>query len=461
MDELPMNQPDDCFDAEMSGFPTPTDANEDSVRDPLETLVTEFADRHRLGQNPSVDDYAERYPELADQIRDLFPLVTAMEQWKTATEATSLREGLPQNMDIQQLGDYQIVQELARGGMGVVFDARHGSTGKRVAVKLLPWNAAIVPRWRERFEREAETVRKLDHQHIVPVLDFGKSDGFYYYVMPFIEGVGLDWVIQGLRQSDGIIYADEIARLRAIESKTDEPDGTLFKLGNMDELEDSSTQFTVPDSRDGEKPSSASRSLRRHSWRGIARIGLQVADALGYAHRLGILHNDIKPANLLLDADGRVWVTDFGLAQPVGEDSDKLNDRPAGTVRYMAPERFIDGGDERSDIYSLGITLYELATLQPPWSERVTSQLIQQILGSQPKLASDVNPRIPHDFDCILMKAISRDPNKRYQSAAEFSDDLSRFVRGQPVGATRLGPLDRLRQMGQKWMKVFEDDEPL
>ncbi len=195
------------------------------------------------------------------------------------------------------------------------------------------------------------------------------------------------------------------------------------------------------------------RSLHRDSWRGIVRIGLQVVEALQYSHRLRILHNDIKPANLLLDAQGRVWITDFGLAQPLDQDSDLVSGRLAGTLRYMAPERFGGEGDERSDIYSLGITLYELTTLTAPWDEHDPTRLIQLVLESEPTAPSKVNPDVPLDLERILLKAISKEPSERYQSAAELAADLLRFLNGEPVRAAGTNTIDRVVRWGRRWLK--------
>ena len=268
------NQPDEPYEAELFGFPIASTDNEASRREPLEALVSEFAERQRRGQNPSIEKYVQQYPELEEQIRELFPLVRAMEQWKVEKETVCLREGLPQTMAIQRLGEYRIIRELARGGMGVVFEAEHVPSGQRVAVKLLPWQSTTVPRWRERFEREAETVGRLSHPNIVPILDFGEYDGFCYYVMPFVEGVGLDWVIQKLRESGGVVYADEIARLRS----TSNNDGDRIENSKVAFEAGGSPSNGTDDDRssvaDGPTPHSL-RSLHRDSWRGIVRIGLQ------------------------------------------------------------------------------------------------------------------------------------------------------------------------------------------
>ena len=439
-----MNDHDEQFEVELDGFPVSPDSAEEHVRDRVEILASEFAHRRRNDENPSIDEYVEKYPELAEQIQDLFPVVAAMEHLKSEREMAGLQKRVPDTMNLERLGDCRIIRELARGGMGIVFEAEQDETHRRVAVKLLPWQSADVPRWRDRFEREARTVAKLRHGNIVPFLGFGEHQGFSYYVMPFIEGVGLDWIVSRLRENDGIAYADEIVTLRS--SSTGEAtnvdsaahDKSVVRGTNLVPEVDSIANVIHPD------PSlQRHRSLRRNSWRKFAVIGLQVANALRYAHRKGVLHNDIKPANLLLDADGRVWITDFGLAQPLDQAAADIDGNISGTLRYMAPERFQGHGDERSDLYSLGLTLYELVTLEPAWQESDRRRLVQNIMESQPSPPRFSDPSVPADLEKIVMKAIATEPDDRYQTAGEIAEDLLRFLNGKPVRTAKPGVIGR------------------
>ncbi len=183
---------------------------------------------------------------------------------------------------------------------------------------------------------------------------------------------------------------------------------------------------------------------------GVARIGVQVAEALAHAHGQGILHRDIKPSNLLLDREGNVWVTDFGLAKATGAEDLTHTGDIIGTVRYMAPERFQGAGDARADLYALGLTLYELLALRPAFNEADRASLIRQVTQEDPPRLRRLNRHVPPDLETIIHKAIARDPGRRYQTSRAFSDDLQRFVHGRPILARRVSTTERLYRWGRR-----------
>src|SRR5206468_3427793 len=190
-------------------------------------------------------------------------------------------------------------------------------------------------------------------------------------------------------------------------------------------------------------PSAPSDSGSQY-WQSVAEVGMQVADALAHAASQGILHRDIKPSNLLLDDTGNVSVTDFGLAK-AASDSDDLTHTGdiVGTLRYMAPERFNGQGDLRSDVYSLGLTLYELLTLRPAFDEADRNKLIKQVMHDEPGRPRKPNPAVPRDLETVVLKAIAREPAHRYQTPAEFAGDLKRFVEDRPVKARRVSEAEK------------------
>ena len=404
---------DDQYEAQIDGFPTESHEVPRQSRVQVEVLATHFAERVRDGLAPNIEDYINAYPDHADEINDLFPMVAALEQWKSDREAQSLRSGVPDAFDIEQLGDCRIVREIGRGGMGVVFDAVQGSIERRVAVKLLPWRYSMVPQWQERFEKEAQTIAKLKHFNIVPVYSFGTHEGYAYYVMQYVEGVSLARIIQGLERQETVVFSDEIAGAN-LENET------AMALSPV-----------VAANRKG---------LRRNGWRSFARIALQVAQALKHAHGEGVLHNDVKPANLLIDATGRIWVTDFGLAGDITP-SESDEGRITGTLRYMAPERFEGKANETSDVYSLGITLYELVTQKPAFQTEERSDLIRQIDAGQLTPLREINKEIPNDLIAVIEKATHREINERYQKISEFAEDLQAIVNGKKVSAKRRSKL--------------------
>lgn len=359
-------------------------------RDPVEQLADEFLARLRNGERPSISEYAGRYPEHAEAIEEVFPAVAAMEQYRSQEESerrTSLRTGssaLPEH-----LGDFRILREIARGGMGIVYEAEQKSLARHVALKVLPKHALLQEKDRRRFEREAQTAANLHHTHIVPVFGTGEHDGLHYYVMPLVRGVGLDEVIRQLR-------ADA-----------------------------------------SEKPGPA-------HWGRVARVGIQAASALDYAHRQGTLHRDVKPSNLLIDENDNVSVADFGLARAIDSGDASRSGEVVGTPRYVAPEQLRGKAEARSDLYSLGLTLYELATLKPAFGD--SAGRLHEVVSnerSEPARPRKVQPSIPRDLETIILKCLEAEPERRYRDAAALVDDLQRFLEGRPIRARHVTWIER------------------
>lgn len=355
----------------------------------VDKLAEEFLARLRRGERPSVTEYVERHPDLADDIRDVFPPLLLMEE--AARPASADRSAPPRPLP-SQLGEYRILREVGRGGMGVVYEAEQVTLGRHVALKVLPRRAGD-ERLLGRFRQEARAAARLHHTNIVPVFGVGEHQGTHYYAMQFIQGRGLDEV------------AAELRKLR--ESGAPMASGPL-EIGDP-----------------------------KAYYRSVARIGLQVSEALAYAHKQGVLHRDIKPSNLLLDAKGTVWVTDFGLAKEEGTDQLTQTGDIVGTIVYMAPERFHGWADPRSDVYSLGLTLYEMLVLRPAFSDTNYQRLLKKVLEEDPPPLRRSDATIPKDLETIVMKAIAKEPAQRYRSANQLAKDLDRFLRDEPIRARR------------------------
>jgi serine/threonine protein kinase/WD40 repeat protein/Flp pilus assembly protein TadD len=428
-------------------------------RDPIEQLAEEWRERLRRGEQFSAEEYAARYPELAGDIRDLFPAVVMMEELKPVagdltgvhTVATSPDGATPADgVRLERLGDFRILRVVGRGGMGVVYEAEQESLGRHVALKVLPAAVAQRPMYLERFRREARTAARLHHTNIVPVYGVGEETGSCYYAMQFIQGQALDVVIAEIkrlrgRSADDPVRGDQPTCDAAVKVAHSLVTGrfTDAEPAVSDEAAPAGPTVATPPTPSasdlGEQP--AARYYRR-----VAHLGVQAAEGLAYAHAQGVLHRDIKPANLLLDAQGTLWITDFGLAK--AEDSEDLTQAGdiVGTVRYMAPERFEGKADARSDIHALGVTLYELLALQPPFSGTDRASLIGQITaGVRPPLHA-LAPDVPRDLETIVLKAMARDPAARYASAAELADDLRRFLENRPIKARRISAAERFRR---------------
>ncbi len=436
--------------------------------DSLDAILAEVAeDLTRQLQAGVVSDpepYVARYPQHAEAIRRLLPDLerladlgrSALPKLAGTAPPAVADPGLAPAL----LGDYRILREVGRGGMGVVYEAEQVSLGRRVALKVLP-DHRVDPQRIRRFEREARAAGRLHHTNIVPVFGVGQENGTHYYVMQYIEGQPLDKILQLLRRmhdgndrsrastheprapvvSRSMAAATEVALSLWAERFPERTVGG--EAGGADASASASGVGSAPaqlNLRLGATTPEGS-SARRSYVRNVVRIGIQIAQALEYAAGRGVIHRDIKPSNLLLDHRGTVWVADFGLAKVVGQESLTDTGDLLGTLRYLAPERLRGQVDQRSDLYSLGLTLYELLALRPAFGETDRGALIQQLTRSEPPRLERLDPAVPRDLATIVHQAIAREPADRYQTAATLASDLNRFLEDRPIAARRLGPL--------------------
>ena len=366
-------------------------AGRTAERDPLDLIAEEFAELCRRGKKPSVTDFVIRYPDHAEDLKDLLPTVGQMESLKRQRKrrrATSCRGW---NRSRSGSATTSCCARSAAAGWAIVFEAEQASLGRRVAVKVLPNAARSDADKRERFLREAQAAARLHHTNIVPVFGVGEDDGMPYYVMQYIRGCGLDDIVHGWKTEH--------------------------------------------------------RKRRRSSANGgpSRRLIAQAADALDYAHSEGVLHRDVKPANLLLDTAGHLWITDFGLAKLLDEHTLTATGHVLGTFQYMAPEALAGKSDGRTDVYGLGMTLYEMLTGKVPFEETNPAALVKLIGASDPPSPRSVDAKIPKDLETICLKAIAREPSRRYASVGEFAEDLLAYLVGRPISARRLSVLGRGR----------------
>jgi serine/threonine protein kinase/WD40 repeat protein len=451
-------------------------------------LAEEFLERYRKGERPTLREYIERHPTLAADIREVFPAMAMLENIAVADESLA-----DQDIDaaapppLQQLGDFRIIRTIGKGGMGAVYEAEQISLGRHVALKVLPHKALADEKTRKRFEREARAAAKLHHTNIVPVFGVGEHDGLPYYAMQFIQGLGLDLVLEELKRlkkSGGDMgqvsslpitgvqgasalrrdvsavdiarsliageFQDASAPSSDLEQTIDTlsqgahshaSDGTRSLSGSSGTLTLSSGSIVLP----GQSITALGPQTRRRTyWHSVAQTGVQVAEALEYAHKQGIIHRDIKPSNLLLDMRGTVWVTDFGLAKTDDRQDLTHAGDVLGTLRYMPPEAFDGKADGRGDIYALGLTLYELLAFRPAFDEKDRNRLVKKVTTEEPPRLNRLNRQVPRDLVTIVHKAIARDRAHRYQSAADLAEDLKRFVEDRPVRARRITETERL-----------------
>lgn len=320
----------------------------------------------------------------------------------------------------QILSEYEIIEEIGRGGMGIVYKARQKKLNRLVAIKVLPALLGVVrPQAKARFRREAELVAGLEHTNIIGIYDFDEVDGTLYYAMQLIEGRSLREVLGEIRESGAVDVVlgnaestSELAR-HAVTRNTDAPPGD---------------------------PSTVTSGDHRAYYRMVASWMAEVADALHYAHGRGVIHRDVKPSNLLLAADGRLMISDFGLARPSAADTLTVSGSLMGTCRYMCPEQFDrDQGmiDHQVDIYALGATLYELLAFRPMFDCEDDRELMQQVLSKEPAPPHRFCRHIPRELETICLKAVEKDRRRRYDTAESLADDLRRWLLDLPIHARR------------------------
>jgi serine/threonine protein kinase len=420
------------------GSPTPDSCSLTSEPDDPQLLraAQEYQATLEAGRRPDRGKFAARFPELAGKLE---PYLDALDLFQNAAPLVhSLgRQTVADATPAEPLGDYRLVREIGRGGMGVVYEAQQLSLGRRVALKVLPFAAALDTKQLQRFKHEAQAAAQLHHTNIVPVYAVGCERGVHYYAMQLIEGQNLAELIAQMRSTAtpgsprGQVAPD-------LPPTTPYPPPEVTAAATVQSV---AAEF------------STQRATRSAAfYRTAARLAVQAAEALEHAHQLGVIHRDIKPANLLVDVRGNLWVTDFGLAQlHTGVGLTRTGDL-LGTLRYMSPEQAGGQGvplDPRTDIYSLGATLYELLTLEPMFNSGVHQQLLRQILDEESRPPRALVPTIPAELETIVLKAVSKNPADRYATAKDFADDLRRFLDDRPILARR----PTLAQRVRKWIR--------
>jgi serine/threonine protein kinase len=444
----------------------------------LETYLASLRD----GRPWSRRELLERNADISDALSGCF---SGLEFVEAAAAQLALVPGDPATAQAEpalppqsRLGDYHILREVGRGGMGVVYEAQQISLDRLVALKVLPFAASVDPKQRQRFQIEAQAAAQLHHPHIVPIFGVGCDRGIHYYAMQFVDGMSLAAIIRNLRSGDcpTPAWAEPWPSPGPVEDKAacspsaDTADGGESPMISQeasasDQPRDANHDQDAksdPNQRNGTHPAAPNPDGSAHQDRAfcrkVARLGIEAADALEHAHGLGVLHRDIKPANLLIDRGGAVWVTDFGLARFSGESSLTGSGDVVGTLRYMSPEQALARRgvvDQRTDIYALGATLYELLTLRPVFDGRDHQELLRQIAQDEPIPPRKLNSAVPRDLETIVLKAMAKSPTGRYATAQELAEDLKRFLNDDPIMGRRPGPVERtLRWARRHWEVV-------
>jgi serine/threonine protein kinase/tetratricopeptide (TPR) repeat protein len=394
----------------------------------LDDLVDSLAERLQAGDPSAVEAFLADHPEHADELRRMLPAMRVLGGMDLSTRNVGEKEY--DLVVLGELGDYLLVREIGRGGMGVVYEAIQLSLNRRVALKVLPFAATMDPRQLQRFKLEAQAAAMLHHPHIVPVHGIGCKRGVHYYAMQLIEGRSLAAIIEELQPK-----CDRPADATADYTSTPSQSATTKSVAVF------STQ------------KSKSKKDKGYFRTTVERIA-QAADALEYAHSMGVVHRDVKPANLLLDEVGHLWVTDFGLAKLDSAAGMTVSGDLIGTLRYMSPEQALARHglvDHRTDVYSLGATLYELLSLRPVFDGKDKHELLKQIAFEEPRALRKFDRSIPTELETITLKALSKNPEERYTSAGVFAEDLRRWLGHHTIKAKP--PSMRLRCA--KWVRRY------
>ena len=379
---------------ETAGQPHASDPHEQGPAPPSESAgaLAPILDRYMAelqgGKGPDKVALLAGHPDLATQLE---ACLAGIEFIHRATDPATHEPAI--------LGEFRIIRELGRGGMGVVYEAEQTSLRRHVALKVLRFGVVADEEAMKRFQREAETVARLHHTNIVPIFAVGCERGVHFYAMQLIAGRSLADVQAESRRAQTPLPADDVAR-----------------------------------------------------W------GLQAAEALAHAHQRGVIHRDIKPSNLLLDPDGVVWLTDFGLAKRADEATLTVHGTLMGTPRYMSPEQAASLQtpiDARTDLYSLGASLYELVTGYPLFEAAAAHMVIAQILTEEPARPRQLRPALPRDLETIILTCLAKEPAKRYQSAQALASDLRAVIEGRPIQARRAPPMERAVRYVRQRRKTF------
>ena len=376
--------------------PTPAEGDEDDLGPAIEVCLEQLSE----GDSAAVERLCAAHPERALEIRERIGLLLEM-------NLVPRSDGAPEFPE--RLAEFRLLRRLGGGGMGVVYEAVQEPLGRTVALKLIRPEHLYFPRARERFRRETEAVARLAHPGIVAIHTVGESAGVPYFAMELVDGATLDSVLNAVekRAPEHLHGAD----LRAVvEAASSEPTG-----------------------------GAAAAQLFETSWvEACNRIALALAEALAHAHSRGVLHRDIKPSNVALTARGRVVLLDFGLASSQDELRLTVAGSALGSVLYMAPEQIAGRTadiDARTDVYALGVTLYELLTLRPPFRAENGEATRAAILDGRPAPLRARNPEVSRDLEVVCLKALERESARRYASMEEFAEDLRAVLEGRAIRA--------------------------
>lgn len=385
----------------------------------VDQAVQQFLDAQLQGKEPNIDEFVKNYPGLEHQIQQKIEKIQRIDGLFSClmqSDDSDFGETIAEHDLVgQKLGDFEVLSLIGTGGMGAVFLARQSSLDREVALKVISDVSGARKRTLERFKREAKVLAKISHPNIVSIYEVGEQGPYSYFAMEYIKGVSLDKILGNIRNANSDDKASEVMRqcLQA-QASTYEHKQEKDDSANGAEID---TDYIVT----------------------VSRMIINIASALDYAHSKGVLHRDVKPSNILIDSDGTAKLVDFGLAKAEMQQSITVTGEFFGTPSYVSPEqiRKPETVDSRSDVYSLAATYYECLTLHPPFEGDTVNETLTRVISREAVPPKKYSPRLSTDFNTVLLHAIEKSPEDRYQSAADFAEDIKNVLDFKPITAKR------------------------
>lgn len=379
----------------------------------LDPIVQQFIDDTLQGKDPDIDDVLRKHPDIADEIKERvenFKKINRLFASLTGDDETDIKE---HPLIGQNVGDFEILEPIGSGGMGIVFLARQASLDRLVALKIISNVSGIRSKTLERFKREANLLAKISHPNIVQIYEAGRHGPYFYFAMEYVKGVALGNVLSDIRSSNQYKNAGAIFSVSTGAKNTACID-TLQKRQGIPVTDAGYIQT-------------------------ISKIIIDIASALDHVHNKGILHRDIKPSNILIDAEGNAKLADFGLADSETHQSITITGELFGTPNYMSPEQIQspDKVDRRSDIYSLGATYYECLTFHTPFEGAAINDVLTKIITKEPHSPGKYCPKLSKDLETVLLHTLKKNPSERYNTALEFANDVRNALDFKPVIARK------------------------
>jgi serine/threonine protein kinase/Flp pilus assembly protein TadD len=382
----------------------------------IEQAVQQFIDAQLQGKEPDLDEFVRQYPQFESQIRkriqNLRQIDNLFDGLMQADDSDFGKAAPEYNLIGQKLGDFEILKMIGQGGMGAVFLARQVSLDRKVAIKVISSVGGAQNKNLDRFKRESKVLAQISHPNIVPIYEVGQQGPYSYFVMQYVDGVSLDKILSSIRN------AKTGDKASAVVSKCLETHMAIYGDKHQDTKDitaEIDTDYII----------------------NISKIIISIASALDYAHKKGILHRDVKPSNILIDSDGTAKLVDFGLARAETQQSITITGEFFGTPSYVSPEqiRKPDTVDCRSDMFSLAATYYECLTLHPPFGGDTVNETLTQVISHEAVPPKKYCPRLSTDFNTVLLHALEKLPEDRYQTAADFAADVENLLEFKPITA--------------------------